>query len=151
MAWQCREEIRKAKAQLEQNLAMDVKNNDKHFFRYIGKQRKMKETVPFPVSKIGDLGATNMKKNEVLNKFLPLSSMASAPATPANSQNPKAGTGRMKRTPGSRPSKEPPCAQVHWTWWDASESPDLGRDFLLGNVVIGQGVMVLNWKRIVLD
>ncbi len=43
MAW---EGIRKAKAQLELNLARDVKNNKKGFFRYIGQQRKMKETVP---------------------------------------------------------------------------------------------------------
>ena len=46
MARECREGIRTAKAQLELNLARDVKNNKKGFFRYIRQQRKMKEMYP---------------------------------------------------------------------------------------------------------
>ena len=95
MAWECREGIRKAKAQLELNLARDVKNNKKGFFGYLRQHRKMKETVS-PMSKTGDLATTGMEKAEVLNKFLPWSSPQSALATPPNSQNPKAVTGRMK-------------------------------------------------------
>ncbi|KAK4806903.1 LOW QUALITY PROTEIN: hypothetical protein QYF61_012624 [Mycteria americana] len=44
-AWMCRDGIRKAKAQLELNLARDVKNNKKGFYRYIGQKRKIKENV----------------------------------------------------------------------------------------------------------
>ncbi|KAK4811350.1 hypothetical protein QYF61_027579 [Mycteria americana] len=46
VAQECRDGIRKAKAQMELNLARDIKSNKKGFFRYIGQQRKMKETVP---------------------------------------------------------------------------------------------------------
>ena len=35
----CRDRIRKAKAQKELNLARDVKNNKKGFFRYIRRKR----------------------------------------------------------------------------------------------------------------
>ena len=69
MAQECREGIRKAKAQLELNLARDVKNNKKGFFRYIGQQRKMKETVLSVMSETGDLATTDMEKAEVLKKF----------------------------------------------------------------------------------
>ena len=65
MAQEGREGIRKTKAQLELNLARDVKNNKKGFFRYTGQQRKMKETVPPPLSKTGELAITNMA--EALN------------------------------------------------------------------------------------
>ncbi|GAB0203576.1 mitochondrial enolase superfamily member 1 [Grus japonensis] len=65
---ECREEIRKAKAQLELNLARGVKNNQ-GFFRNIGQQRKIKETVHSRMSKIGDLTTTDMEKAEVLNDF----------------------------------------------------------------------------------
>lgn len=46
MTWQHREGSRKAKAELELSLGRDVKNNKKGFFRHIGQQRKLKETVP---------------------------------------------------------------------------------------------------------
>ena len=38
----CRRRIRKAKAQVELNLARDVKNNKKTFYRYIGQKRQAK-------------------------------------------------------------------------------------------------------------
>ncbi|KFV93308.1 hypothetical protein N327_13538, partial [Fulmarus glacialis] len=71
MAQECRKGIRKAKAQLELNLARDVKNK-KCFFRYIGQQRKMKETVPTLMSKMGDLATSDVEKAEVLNNFFAL-------------------------------------------------------------------------------
>lgn len=37
--------IRKAKAQLELNLARNTENNKKSFYRYIKQQRKIKEFV----------------------------------------------------------------------------------------------------------
>lgn len=45
MAQKSREGIRKAETQLQVNLARDVKNNKKGFFRFRRQQRKMKETV----------------------------------------------------------------------------------------------------------
>ena len=40
----CRDRIRKVKVQKELNLARDVKNNKKGFYRYIGGRRQAKET-----------------------------------------------------------------------------------------------------------
>ncbi|KFP48157.1 hypothetical protein N323_05833, partial [Cathartes aura] len=65
MAWECREGIRKAKAQLELNLARDVKNNKK-----VQRTTKEDERNYTPqMSKTGDLATTNMEKAEVLNNF----------------------------------------------------------------------------------
>jgi len=41
-AWLCRDEVRRAKAQLELNLASDAKNNRKGFYRYGSQKRKVK-------------------------------------------------------------------------------------------------------------
>ncbi|MDK9581258.1 hypothetical protein QQA45_07165 [Sneathia sanguinegens] len=41
----CRDRIRKAKVQIELNLARDVKDNKKGFYRYIGRRRQAKESV----------------------------------------------------------------------------------------------------------
>lgn len=41
----CRDEIRKAKAQLELNLAKVSKNSKKGFYRCVGQKRKMKENA----------------------------------------------------------------------------------------------------------
>jgi len=42
----CRDGVRKAKAQLELNLARDAKYNKKGFCRYVSQKRKVKESVP---------------------------------------------------------------------------------------------------------
>ena len=42
----CRDRIRKANAQVELNLARDVKDNKKGFYRYIGRRRWAKECSP---------------------------------------------------------------------------------------------------------
>jgi len=42
----CRDEVRKAKAQLELNLARDAKNNNKGCYRYVSQKRKVKESIP---------------------------------------------------------------------------------------------------------
>ena len=42
----CRDRIKKAKAQMELNLARDVKDNKKGFYRHIGRRRQVKESVP---------------------------------------------------------------------------------------------------------
>ncbi|KAK4819834.1 hypothetical protein QYF61_012979 [Mycteria americana] len=62
-----RDGIRKAKTQLELNLARDAKNNKKSLYRYVGQKRKIKEYVPPPVNKTGELGTTDTEKADVLN------------------------------------------------------------------------------------
>ncbi|KAK4821758.1 hypothetical protein QYF61_000819 [Mycteria americana] len=53
-----RDGVRKAKAQLELNLARDAKNTKKGFYRYIDQKRKVKESVPPLMNKNGDLVST---------------------------------------------------------------------------------------------
>jgi len=43
----CRDEVRRAKAQLELNLARNAKNN-KGFYMYVSQKRKVKESIPRP-------------------------------------------------------------------------------------------------------
>jgi len=42
----CRDEVRRAKAQLELNLARNAKNNKTGFNRYVNQKRKVKESIP---------------------------------------------------------------------------------------------------------
>ena len=41
----CSEKIRKAKAQLELNLATKVKENNKYFYKYINSKRRARENL----------------------------------------------------------------------------------------------------------
>jgi len=41
----CRDGVRKAKVQLELNLAREAKNNKKSFYRYVSQKRKIKENI----------------------------------------------------------------------------------------------------------
>ena len=89
----------KAKALTELKLARDVKDNKKILHRYVSDKRKTRENVePLPYE-MGDLVTWDKEKTEVLNNFLPQSSLASALATPPKSQKAKAGTGTMKNQP----------------------------------------------------
>ncbi|KAK4827434.1 hypothetical protein QYF61_017991 [Mycteria americana] len=65
----CRDGVRKAKVQLERNLAREAKNNKKGFYRYVSQKRKVKARVPPLMNKNGDLASTDEEKAEVLNKF----------------------------------------------------------------------------------
>ncbi|XP_069631231.1 LOW QUALITY PROTEIN: uncharacterized protein [Haliaeetus albicilla] len=91
----CRDGIRKAKAQLELNLARDVKNHKEGFYRCVGQKRKSKENVrhphPPPIKKTGDLVTTDMEKAEGLGEQSP--------------------SHRRKRS-GLRPPEEPERTQV---------------------------------------
>ncbi|PKU48851.1 dynein heavy chain axonemal-like [Limosa lapponica baueri] len=51
----CRNGVRKAKVQLELNLATDAKNNKKGFYRYVSQKRKVKQSVPPMMTKTGKL------------------------------------------------------------------------------------------------
>ena len=50
------------------NLARDVKNNKKGFYRYISQKRKTKEIIPPLVNEKGELVMTDREKAEVINE-----------------------------------------------------------------------------------
>ena len=64
----CRDRIRKAKAQMGLNLARDVKDNKKGFYRYIGRRRHAKEIVPPLMKGNGELASSDEEKAEVLSE-----------------------------------------------------------------------------------
>ena len=64
----CREKIRKAKAQLELNLATKVKENNKYFYKYIHSKRRARENHPL-LDAEGNLVTKDQDKAEVLNAF----------------------------------------------------------------------------------
>ena len=63
----CRDRIRKAKAQMELNLARDVKDN-KGFYRYIGRRGQAKESAPPLMRGNGELTSSHIQNTEVLNE-----------------------------------------------------------------------------------
>ncbi|KAK4813457.1 hypothetical protein QYF61_006248 [Mycteria americana] len=65
----CREKIRRAKAELELNLAAAVKDNKKHFFKYISSKRRGKENLQPLVDGGGNTVTKDEEKVEVLNAF----------------------------------------------------------------------------------
>lgn len=68
----CREKFRKAKAQMELNLVMDVKNYKKGFYRYISQKRQARESETPLVIEKGQLAMADMEKAEVLNELFAL-------------------------------------------------------------------------------
>ena len=60
-----RDQVKKAKALIELNLARDVKGNKKSFYRYVGDKRKTRENVGPLWKETGDLVSQDM----VLNDF----------------------------------------------------------------------------------
>ncbi|KAK4828588.1 hypothetical protein QYF61_000040 [Mycteria americana] len=65
----CREKIRRAKAELELNQAAAVKDNKKHFFKYISSKRRAKENLQLLVDRGGNTVTKDEEKAEVLNAF----------------------------------------------------------------------------------
>ncbi|KAK4822673.1 hypothetical protein QYF61_019040 [Mycteria americana] len=65
----CREKIRRDKAELELNLAAAVKDNKKHFFKYISSERRAKENLQPLVDGGGNPVIKDKEKAEVLNAF----------------------------------------------------------------------------------
>ncbi|KAK4829737.1 hypothetical protein QYF61_006446 [Mycteria americana] len=65
----CREKIRRAKAELELNLAAAVKDNKNHFFKYISNKRRAKENLQPLLDVGGHIAAKDEEKAEVLNTF----------------------------------------------------------------------------------
>ncbi|GAB0179271.1 UDP-glucose:glycoprotein glucosyltransferase 2 [Grus japonensis] len=64
-----RDQVRKAKALIELNLARDVKDNKKSFYRYVSEKRRTRENVGPLRNETGDLVTQDMEKAEVLNNF----------------------------------------------------------------------------------
>ena len=64
----CRYRIRKAKVQMELNLARDLKDNKKGFYRYIGRRRQAKESVPPLMNGNWWLASSDIGKAEVLSE-----------------------------------------------------------------------------------
>ncbi|KAK4816268.1 hypothetical protein QYF61_014340 [Mycteria americana] len=65
----CRENIRRAKAQLELSLAAAIKDNKKYFFKYISSKRRAKENLQPLVDGRGNTVTKDEEKAEVLNAF----------------------------------------------------------------------------------
>ena len=68
-AWLRRDGVRKANMQLELNLARDAKNNKKGCYRYLSQKRKVKESIPPPMSKTGKVVTMDEEKAEVWKNF----------------------------------------------------------------------------------
>jgi len=64
-----REQVRKAKALTELNLARNVKGNKKAFYRYVSDRRQTRENVGSLRKEAGDLITRDVEKAEVLNDF----------------------------------------------------------------------------------
>ena len=69
IAQTARDQVRKAKALTELNLARDIKGNKKCFYRYVNDRRKGKENVGLLWKQTGDQVTQDMGKAEVLNDF----------------------------------------------------------------------------------
>ena len=65
----CREKIRKAKAQLELNLATGVKRKKKLFYKYINSKRRTRENLHSLLDEAGNVTTEDKEKAEVLNAF----------------------------------------------------------------------------------
>ncbi|KAK4828998.1 hypothetical protein QYF61_001754 [Mycteria americana] len=65
----CREKMRRAKAELELSLAAAVKDNKKHFFKYISSKRRAKENLQSLVDGGGNTVTKDEEKAKVLNTF----------------------------------------------------------------------------------
>ncbi|GAB0182218.1 hypothetical protein GRJ2_000687100 [Grus japonensis] len=80
----CRDATRKAKTHLELNLARDVKDNKKGFFKYISSKRKTRENVGLLLNEVGALVMEDTEKTELLNAFF--ASVFTAKAGPQETQ-----------------------------------------------------------------
>ena len=63
----CREEVRKAKAQLELRLATAVKENEESFYEYINGKRRTKENFHPLLDAVGNVATEDKEKAEVLS------------------------------------------------------------------------------------
>ena len=118
----CREKIRKAKAQLELNLAAGVKGNKKLFYKYINNKRKTRENLHSLLDEAGNVTTEDKEKADVLNAFFtsvfktqnsypqvsPLSDLAALAAEQTKPPHSSGGNSQRPATPTGVP-------QVHGT------------------------------------
>ncbi|KFV11016.1 hypothetical protein N340_00534, partial [Tauraco erythrolophus] len=64
-----RDQVRKAKALIELNLARDIKGNKKNFYRCVSEKKRFRENVGPLQKETGDLATRDMEKADVLNDF----------------------------------------------------------------------------------
>jgi len=64
-----RNQVRKAKTQIESNLGRDIKGNENKFYRCVNNKRKGREDVDPLQKETGDLVTRDIEKAEVLNDF----------------------------------------------------------------------------------
>ncbi|KFV06959.1 hypothetical protein N340_13909, partial [Tauraco erythrolophus] len=64
-----RDQVKKAKALIELNLARNIKGNKKNFYRYVSDKKKSRENVGPLRKETGALATWDMEKAEVLNDF----------------------------------------------------------------------------------
>ena len=69
----CREKIRKAKAQLELNLATGAKKDQEILYKHISSKRRTKENLYSLLDEAGNVTTEDKEKAEVLNAFFNLS------------------------------------------------------------------------------
>jgi len=81
----CREAMRKAKVHLELNLAKDIKDNKKGFFKYISSKRKTRENVGLLLNELGVLVTEDTEKVKFFSAFF--ASVFTAKAGPQTSQS----------------------------------------------------------------
>lgn len=67
--WEARGKVREVKAQLELNLARDIKNNKKDFYRNVESTRKTRDNVGPLQKQTGHLATLDKEKAEILNDF----------------------------------------------------------------------------------
>ena len=65
----CGDRVRKAKTQMELNFMRDVKDNKKGFYRYVGRKRQAKKSVPPLMKGSGELASSDIGKVEVLSEY----------------------------------------------------------------------------------
>ncbi|KFQ63779.1 hypothetical protein N334_06073, partial [Pelecanus crispus] len=98
----CGDGVGKAKAQLELNLARDVKNNRKGFYRYVSQKRKAKESIPPLMNKNANLVSTDKEKAEVLNNLFALVFTGNLSPHPSRVDGPQDGEQGGKAPPTVR-------------------------------------------------
>jgi len=64
--------VRKAKAHLELNLAKDMKDNKKGFFKYVNSKRRTRDNVGLLLNEVGALVSGDVENVEILNTFFVL-------------------------------------------------------------------------------
>lgn len=63
----CKDEVRKAKAGLELNLARDANSNKKGFYKYMNSKGKTREGMSALLIRAGELVTNDVEKAEVLS------------------------------------------------------------------------------------